>query len=201
MESKTVFTGSMPPGLRCADCSIQDECPESPINQFDRRGLDRPADIGDWQCAFATDTGNHDSASAIIRYASGLHLVYSQNFYTRQGAIARGATLIGSQGTISFDWYRNEIVVHSHSTGNIERIQPTAEGQGHHGGDEALAREFLAAIRGEGTGRASLSAGILSAQMCLYARESCRTNQFQDIVPFSQSATSRIDELLTREAS
>ncbi len=32
MESKTVFRGDMPAGLRCVDCWRQEECPESPYN-------------------------------------------------------------------------------------------------------------------------------------------------------------------------
>lgn len=32
MESKTVFTGDMPAGLRCLDCLRQQACPESPYN-------------------------------------------------------------------------------------------------------------------------------------------------------------------------
>lgn len=184
MESKTVFTGDMPAGLRCVDCVLQDECPESPVNQFDRQGRSRPAQADTWLCAFGVDTGNHDSASAIIRYASGLHAVYTQNFYTRYGATARGATLIGYRGTVAFDWYRDELTVHAHHSGKTERHRPdTGEARGHHGGDDELARDFLAAINGEGVNRAPLAAGLLSAQMCLLARESCRTGTFQDIRP------------------
>lgn len=183
MESKTVFKGIMPAGLHCRDCELQDECPESPINQFDRQNLPRTPEAEDWRCSFATDTGNHDSASVIVRFASGVHAVYSQNFYTRHGAIARGATLIGYNGTISFDWYRNEIVVHSHRSGQTQRLNPGGEGHGHHGGDEGLARDFLAAINGQESRRATLAAGLQSAQLCLLARESCLTNQFQDINP------------------
>src|SRR5690242_15969219 len=96
MESKTVFKGDMPVGLRCQDCE-RDDCPE------------RASATPDWLCAFAPDTGNHDSASAIVQYASGAHAVYTQNFYSRRGAAARGARLIGYRGTIDFDWYRDEL--------------------------------------------------------------------------------------------
>src|SRR5579871_1628639 len=34
MESKTVFRGEMPVGLKCVDCTRQDECMESPYNLF-----------------------------------------------------------------------------------------------------------------------------------------------------------------------
>lgn len=63
-ESKTVFTGDMPAGLRCVDC-WRDDCPEK----------ERATET--WLCAFAPDTGNHDSASALIQYASAANPVAS----------------------------------------------------------------------------------------------------------------------------
>lgn len=71
MESKTVFRGEMPAGLRCVDCDRQEECPESPYNLFYLQGLKERVEPNDWQCSFAPDTGNHDSASAIVAYESG----------------------------------------------------------------------------------------------------------------------------------
>src|SRR5205814_971012 len=95
------------------------------------------------------DTGNHDSASALIRYRSGLHAVYTQNFYTRRGAAARGVTLVGYRGTLKFDWYQDELTVHHHFSARVDRhrFEPLP-GEGHHGGDAALARNFLDVIRG-----------------------------------------------------
>ena len=188
MESKTVFRGDMPAGLKCVDCWRQVECPESPYNLF-RQGVTHDVEPNDWQCSFAVDTGNHDSASAIIRYESGIHAVYTQNFYTRRGACARGATLIGYRGTIVFDWYRGELMVHHHHTNLTERHHFDSAGEGHHGGDEALVEEFLSAVAGKETTRSPLSAGILSAEMCLMARDSCPTNTFQEVRPLSERAT------------
>jgi predicted dehydrogenase len=188
MESKTVFRGDMPAGLHCVDCHRQEECPESPYNLFYLQGITERVQPNDWQCSFAPDTGNHDSASALIAYESGLHAVYTQNFYTRRGAAARGATLIGYRGTIAFDWYRGELIVHHHHTARTERQDFSGTGTGHHGGDEELARDFLAAITGKGRSRAPLAAGILSAQLCLLARESCRTNTVQEVRPLAEAA-------------
>lgn len=180
MESKTVFRGEMPVGLRCVDCALQEECMESPYNLFYRQGLTPEVEPNDWRCSFAPDTGNHDSATAIIQYESGLHAVYTQNFYTRRGAAARGATLIGYRGTISFDWYRNELTVHHHHSNKVEHHRFEETGDGHHGGDMELARDFLAVITGTGTSRAPLEAGLLSVEMCLMARDSCRSGAFQE---------------------
>jgi predicted dehydrogenase len=179
MESKTVFRGDMPAGLKCVDCWRQVECPESPYNLY-RQGVTDDVEPNDWRCSFAVDTGNHDSASAIIRYESGMHAAYTQNFYTRRGAAARGATLVGYRGTIAFDWYKDELTVHYHHSNRVERHRFDASGAGHHGGDEELAEEFLNAVAGKESTRAPLAAGILSAQMCLMARDACQTNTFQD---------------------
>jgi predicted dehydrogenase len=175
VESKTVFRGDMPVGLRCVDCGRED-CPE------------RASATDSWLCAFAPDTGNHDSASAIVQYASGMHLTYTQNFYTRRGAAARGAKLIGYRGTIEFDWYRDELVVHHHHSPRVERhrFEPLP-GEGHHGGDAALARNFVEVVRGKAPSKTPLSAGILSVEMCLVARESCAKGSFQEIGKVGQA--------------
>ena len=180
IESKTVFRGDMPAGLKCVDCSRQEECPESPINLFYRQGVTRSVEPNDWRCSFAVDTGNHDSASALIQYESGIHAVYTQNFYTRRGAAARGATVVGYRGTITFDWYKDEIVVHHHHSNKVERHRFETTGDGHHGGDEGLAHDFLQIVSGRGESRSPLAAGIRSVQMCLMARDSCRTSAFRD---------------------
>jgi predicted dehydrogenase len=183
MESKTVFTGDMPAGLKCVECDRQEECMESPYNQFYHQGLTDALEPNDWLCSFAVDTGNHDSATAIIEYESGMHAVYSQNFYIRRGAAARGATLIGYRGTLSFDWYQDEIVVHHHHSRRVERHRLEGQGEGHFAGDKELAHDFLDAVVGRPAARAPLEAGILSLHMCLMARDSCASHTFQDYVP------------------
>lgn len=181
MESKTVFRGEMPAGLKCVDCTRQDECPESPYNLFYGQGLTSSVQPNEWLCSFAPDTGNHDAASAIIQYASGMHAVYTQNFYARRSAAARGATLIGYRGTIKFDWYQNELTVAYHHVDKVERHRFDAAGEGHHGGDKELAHDFLGVITGKGASRAPLEAGIMSTALCLLARDSCRTGTFQEL--------------------
>lgn len=183
VESKTVFTGEMPSGLYCLDCSLRETCPESQYNLFAMQGmLDDMRNAKDfwdgrWQCSFAVDTGNHDAATAILQYEDGSHLSYSQVFYTRRQAARRGATLTGYRGTISFDWYSGEIVVTYHHTARVDRITVDA-GSGHFGGDEALAQDFLAILYGSGRSRSAIQDGVLSAQLCLMAKQSCQTNAF-----------------------
>jgi hypothetical protein len=142
---------------------------------------------GQWQCSFGVDTGNHDAASTILQYDSGMHAVYTQCFYPRRGAAKRGATLIGYKGTLSFDWYTDEVVVHHHHNARVERHRLEADGAGHHGGDSELIHDFLAILFGTGESRATLDHGLLSAQMCLMAKRSCRTNAFETYVPLTES--------------
>ncbi len=189
VESKTVFTGEMPAGLYCLECPVKETCPESQLNLFAMQGIiDDMRDAeswwdGRWQCSFAVDTGNHDAATAILQYESGAHMVYTQNFYARRGAAKRGATLLGYKGTVSFDWYTDEVVVHHHHNARVERHKLESTGGGHHGGDKRLANDFLAILNGTGPSRATLADGLLSAQICLMAKRSCTTSQFQPFVP------------------
>jgi hypothetical protein len=89
--------------------------------------------------------------------------------------------LVGYRGTVEFDWYREELTVHHHHSSRVERHQFSSTGTGHHGGDEQLIEDFLNIVTGRGESRAPLEAGLLSVEMCLLARESCRTRGFQAI--------------------
>lgn len=194
VESKTVFTGNMPAGQYCLDCPINDTCPESQKNLFYMQGiLDDMHDAdqfwnGRWQCSFAVDTGNHDAATTILQYESGAHAVYTQNFYARRGAAKRGATLIGYKGTVTFDWWTSEVTVHHHHSARVERHVLDASGGGHHGGDRELAHDFIGIMNGKGSSRATLDDGLLSAQMCLMAKQSCKDNGFVPFVPLADQA-------------
>lgn len=194
VESKNVFTGEMPAGLYCLECPIQKECPESQYNLFYMQGIIKDMHeaedwwAGRWKCSFAVDTGNHDSATAILQYANGSHLTYTQNFYARRGAAKRGATLIGYKGTVSFDWYTDEVTIHHHHNARVERHRLESPGGGHHGGDDRLIHDFLAILHGTGESRSTLDDGLLSAQLCLMAKRSCQTDQFVPFAPLGATA-------------
>ncbi len=192
VESKNVFSGDMPAGLYCIDCPKQDSCPESQKNLFYMQGiLDdmRKAEQwwdGRWQCVFATDTGNHDSATAILQYADGSHLTYTQNFYSRRSAAKRGGRFIGYKATMEFDFYADEVVVHHHLTPRVDRLHLDSIGGGHHGGDTELLHDFVNIIFETGSSRATLIDGLTSAQMCLLARESCANSAFVECRPLAE---------------
>lgn len=175
MNSKQIFKGDMPAGLYCKDCAKKETCPESAV-QKTRDEMFVPGE----QCCFAADTGNEDSGSALVRYESGMHAVYSQNFFARNGAQARGARLLGYKGTLEFDFYTGVLKVYMHHTNRTETYT-LGESEGHHGGDAALARNFVDVVNKNAKSQFDLNAGIFSALMCLRARQSAQSNTFQTI--------------------
>ncbi|MFD0693798.1 Gfo/Idh/MocA family protein [Paenibacillus sp. GCM10027628] len=177
MKSKQVFKGNKPAGLKCADCSENQTCPDSTV----RLGTDLSESVTGPYCCFAVDTGNEDSGSALIRYDTGMHAAYSQNFYARRGAGLRGARLLGYKGTLEFDWYTGSLKVHMHHTPRVETYEIKTEDDSHGGGDEVLARNFVDIVLGKAKSHSTLASGLLSALMCLKATESAETATFQEI--------------------
>ncbi len=181
MTSKQIFLGQRPAGLRCDECPEQDTCLESPYHTFfTRMDTDRVQPSG-LLCAFAVDTGNEDSGSAIIRYETGMHVCYSQNFFARKKAGRRGARLYGYLGTLEFDWYTDEVKVYMHHSPRVESYRTESAHASHGGGDVVLADNFIRVIRDGARSVAPLEAGILSALMCLKAKESAATRAFRPI--------------------
>ena len=176
MSSKQIFKGDRPAGLKCADCADNRTCPESPYILTH----EKYESVQGEYCCFAEDTGNQDSGSAILRFPTGMHAVYSQNFFARKEAASRGARLLGYKGTLEFDWYTNEIKVMSHVLPKVERHNFDSAAMSHFGGDRILAQNFLQVCDG-GQSISPLSAGILSAWVCLHADESDRNEKFCEI--------------------
>jgi hypothetical protein len=134
----------------------------------------------DHLCAFSRDIKNEDSGSALIKYDDGTLVSYSQNFVSRKAAGKRGATIIGYSGTIEFDWYTEKIKIIDHHRNRVDEVEAKAAG-GHMGGDTRLVQMFSDVIHGKCKSQSDLSAGILSASMCLSARESTHNSTFEKI--------------------
>ena len=177
MKSKQIFKGDRPEGLYCRDCDIKNTCPEGPFSMKYLRYDDPKGDM----CCFAKDTGNEDSGSAIIRYETGMHVNYSQNFFARKKAASRGARLLGYKGTIEFDWYTDELKVFMHNTERVETYKLDTSKMSHGGGDHVLAYNFINIMKGMEKSISSIDAGLISALMCLKAKESAMTDTFQRI--------------------
>ncbi|MGP6146491.1 Gfo/Idh/MocA family protein [Jeotgalibaca sp. A122] len=175
MESKQIYNGDKPAGLLWENSDEKWTSPESPFV----RSIYGEAPEGEYD-PFSKDTGNHDSASVLIQYESGMHVVYSQNFYSRKKAARRGARLIGYKGTLEFDFYTQEIKIAMHHQNRVETYAfDTPEWLAHYGGDDGIARNFIGMMKKEEAPKATMEDGLLSALMCLKAKESAEKRRFE----------------------
>lgn len=134
------------------------------------------------------ETGmNEDASSALLEFANGIQGVYTQVFYSKHEAQARGATLSGLRGTLRFDWYQNELRLHSHAEAATVTDRPS-EGLNHFGGDGVLADNFIEVIHGRAPSASPLTAGLQSVYACLAARESAATGRFVAVQQLSAAA-------------
>ena len=183
-----IFGGDKPAGLVCSECDEADTCLESPHN---RRRLGSGRDR-DHACVFSVDCGsgerlNEDCSSAVIEFASGAHGVYSQVFFSLRDAGTRGATISGYDGTVSFDWYTNELrhVRHHNPFTATERAGADLS---HFGGDLELAEDFIGLVRGRAQSRTPIEVGIQSVYACLAATESAARGRFVKVRQVGQTS-------------
>jgi len=180
-----VFGGNKPAGLVCSKCSEQDTCLESPKN----RSRYNPADKNlrkDHPCLYSKDCGspetgtNEDCSSALLEFASGAHGVYSQVFFARNDAASRGAIVSGYNGTISFDWYKNELKhIRHHSP--FSDISKASANMNHFGGDDMLVRNFLDILLSNAESKTPIRIGLQSVYACLAAKKSANSGHFVKI--------------------
>jgi predicted dehydrogenase len=191
MHSRLAYGGAMPPDLVCSRCDLTDTCPESPQN-LTLRGDDggtldgeAPTPDADHLCTFSSSIRHQDAGSAIIMYENGAHASYAQNFVSRRSAGLRGATVIGYDATLSFSWQADSIRVVDHHRERIDEIKVQSSGF-HGGGDCRLASNFADVVRGRDRSRSPLHEGLLSAAMCLCAREAAATGVAQRVPSFAR---------------
>ena len=177
-----VFGGNKPAGLVCSQCDEAHTCQESPAN---RRRNGSGGKVRDHHCVFGEDIRtehgmNEDASSALLDFGSGAHGVYTQVFFSRRDAERRGATISGYRGTVSFDWYDNNLKrVRHHSP--FSDVSHAASDLSHFGGDAELAADFIDVVRGTGRSRTPVWTGIQSIYACLAAKESAETGQYVDV--------------------
>ncbi len=186
MYTHKVYGGDMPHDLTCSKCDKTETCPESPKIQKargDDGSMSYPfAKFEDHYCAFSKEIRNEDAGSAIMKYESDAHVAYSQNFISRKATGQRGATITGYDGTLHFDWYTDKIRVvdHHKNADRVDEISVKAT-SGHGGGDAILCQMYIDLIRQQKAPDANLYDGLVSASMCLSARDSCENNVFAKI--------------------
>ena len=175
MTSKQIFKGNKPAGLKCVDCEENRTCSESTAFRSD--------DVKEaWPyCCFAEDTGNEDSGSAIVRYETGMHVSYTQNFFVKREAGTRGARFLGHKGTVEFDFMTGIIKVFMHHTPRVETYEFKSGDDGHFGGDSKLYHNFADVMRGKAKSLSSIEDGLMSALMCIKARHSDATRTFKSL--------------------
>lgn len=174
MESKTVYKGGRPAGLHCPECDEYRTCPESTFSMRTRQ----KEPVNEENCVFAEDTGNHDSASILLQFGSGVHAVYTQNFVARRTAAKRCVRIIGHEASLEFDFITASLRLISHHTDTVLTQQVGTLGLSHYGGDRALAENFVTVMQQRGDSASPLAAGMESALTCLMAKQSADRHQF-----------------------
>lgn len=181
-KAQRVYGGTMPWALQCKDCTLNEECPESPLVRF-RYGYDRKAihleETTDY-CVFSEGIEVEDINNCLIEYEQGAQVSCSQNVFARYQAQRRGARLLGYKGTIEFDWYQNQIKLYSHRRPTVETIDFTGD-MPHFGGDRELCWDWLLAMRDGKPSRSPIQAGIESAQTCLWAKRAAEERQVFEV--------------------
>lgn len=170
--SKLHFRGDKPAGLHCPDCADYHTCNES---SYVVKHVQKEDVTGD-ACCFAVDTGNEDQGSAIFTCTSGVLISYNQIFTVKKSAARRGCRLIGTEGSVEFDFYTGAIREDRYFTPQTVEHQFHFPDGAHFGGDEMLALEFMALMDGKKP-TSDLAAGLASAAACLAAKRSAEENR------------------------
>jgi predicted dehydrogenase len=183
-----IFGGDKPADLHCAVCDERRECPESPQN---RRRNGSGGSLEDHPCLFSSAIGtpstgaNEQASSALLEFASGAQGVFTQVFFSRRNAARRGSIISGYDGTLDFDWTRND-VRHVRHHDPFTSTTMGGEAQSHFGGDAELARNFIAVIEHREATASDLHSGLRSVYTCLAAREAARTATVQAVRQIGQ---------------
>ena len=185
MKALRVFGGDRPFNLRCETCDENETCTESPLVRYREgfEGSEVAFDQRNGACMFSEGLELEDMGSCQIEYENGAQASYTQNFFARHNAGRRGARLYGYKGTIEFDWYLNQIKVHSHRSPVTETIDFTGS-MPHFGGDRELSFDFVMAMRDGKPSRTPIEAGIESALTCLWAREAAETHRVCEVAGY-----------------
>lgn len=171
--AKMYFKGDREAGLRCDQCPEYYNCPES---SYVVKHYQKTEPTGEF-CCFARDTGNEDVGAALFTCEDGTIISYHQVFLVKNKAGRRGARFIGTRASAEFDFYTAQLRV-DYYDGDHSAVHQFQYPQGlyHFGGDEELAKGFMAVLNGQAS-PADLQDGLASAAACLAARKSAEMHR------------------------
>ncbi len=179
---------------RCTDgCPIAETCPYfAPRVYLDRlrenpgsfsvaavtldrtpEGVMRALETGPYgRCVYRSDNDAVDHQVVLMRFASGLSVSL-----TMQGSShveGRTVRVDGTRATLLANEARSEIEIHDHRTGEAERIATPRGVGGHGGGDDALMRAFVGALRGDRGGVLTSVRESVASHLIAFAAERSR---------------------------
>ncbi len=176
MSTQNIFGGDMPDEAECKTCDKRLNCPES---DYTIKTVYRDNGYGG-MCPFSKSIKNEDCGTSIVKYKSGLHAMYSQNFIARFQAGRRGGRVYGYKGTLEYDINNAEIKIMMHTFDRVERYKFDGIIDPHCGGDQILAKQFAAMARG-GDVKSTLLEGLESAMLGVLARQACKDEEYINV--------------------
>jgi predicted dehydrogenase len=202
---------------RCTDgCPIADACPYfAPRVYLDRlrenpggfavaavtldrtpEGVMRALETGPYgRCVYRCDNDVVDHQVVLMRFAGGLSVSL-----TMQGAShleGRTIRVDGTRATLLANEARSEMEIHDHRTGDTERIATPRGVGGHGGGDDALMRAFVGAIRGDRLSVLTSARESVASHLMAFAAEEARlTGQSVTMASFAEKAAASNGGLL-----
>jgi predicted dehydrogenase len=170
----------------CKNCKFRGNC------RFDRSRImesfksEDPSEIFDlWatsetddSCIYDNDSGYPDHQTINIEYGNGVlcHFTVAQ----AQPTNTRTMRILGTEGQIYADFFRNQITVFKHAGPNdqtIEVFEIHHDGSGHGGSDSVITEDFLSLLNGSDLPeRPGLKEGIESAMICFAADTAAKDN-------------------------
>src|SRR5256714_2796575 len=179
---------------RCTDgCPIAEACPYfAPRVYLDRlrenpgsfavaavtldrtpQGVMRALETGPYgRCVYRSDNDVVDHQVVLMRFQGGLSVSL-----TMQGSShveGRTVRIDGMRATLLANESRAEFEIHDHRTGTAERIVKPRGVGGHGGGDDALMRAFVGALRGDRAGGLTSARESVTSPLMAFAAEQAR---------------------------
>ncbi len=176
---------------RCLDCPLERSCPYSAVRLYRDRaragdlgwpvsvlgpdrtpeGVERALADGPYgRCVYACDNDVLDQQVVALEHRGGRSATFTLSAFTP--FTGRRSVLFGDRGWIVGDGARLELHDFVTDRRTVERVRAAGD---HGGGDAALMRAFLAAVRtGDPAGLASGAAETLETHLTVFAAEQAR---------------------------